>query len=201
MLDFWDLYTFHVCRMRDSVCSWIWFGYLIMLLCWSILTPFISNVTVINGLRMVSYCFRVAERARARALSCHAYCVTATKLSSGSSGQPHNPTRSEEGLAIARFSAPRILFSDKKVQELLRNGLSNGEFIFMLILSFRMIWLDPKRNVTEGITRHQGYRAQIEDVITACHWKTFKPFNSLGTICILNATSVLSEIVIPQIAV
>lgn len=127
--------------------------------------------------------------------------MTATKLSSGSSGQPHNPTRSEEGLAIARFSVPRILFSDKKVQELLRNGLSNGELIFMWILSFRMIWLDPKRNVTEGITRHQGYRAQIEDVITACHSKTFNPFNSLATICILKVRSVLSEIVIPQIAV
>ena len=69
-------------------------------------------------------------RARSRAFRCHAHCVTQTKLSPSSFGQAHNPTRSEEGLAIARFSAPRILFWDKKAQGLLRNGLSNGELIF-----------------------------------------------------------------------
>lgn len=40
--------------------------------------------------------------------------------------RPHNPTRSE-GLAVARFSAPRLLLSDKILQVLLKNGLSNGE--------------------------------------------------------------------------
>lgn len=41
-----DLYTFDVCNLRDSVWSSIRFGYLIIVLCLSILTPFISNVTV-----------------------------------------------------------------------------------------------------------------------------------------------------------
>lgn len=73
----------------------------------------------------------------------------------------------------------------------------------MWILSFRMICLDSKRNVTEGLTRDQGYRAQIECAITACHCETSNATRlyKLALICILKVRSVLSEIVKPQIAV